>query len=106
MIVNSAYYPGEYDEPPSPSVWHRLNRLPLVLGGCQPPWRSQFPNGAELSSRMDHQRFGKVVGYEASHDFHNGTAPEPAILIEQDSDHTSVWGSCATCAATFDVKTP
>ena len=78
----------------------------LFLVGCEPPGRSQFPKGSQLYDRTDHHRFGTVVGFEAEHDFHNGTAPEPAILIEQDSDHTTVWGACTTCAATFDVKTP
>ena len=80
--------------------------LPLILGGCQPAWRSQFPDGTQLFDRTDHHRFGKVVRYEASHDFHNGTAPEAAILVEQDVDHTAVWGACATCAVAFDVKAP
>ena len=80
--------------------------LPLILGACQPAWRAQFPDGTVLFDRMDHHRFGKVVGYESSHDFRNGAAAEPAILIEQDSDHTQVWGACATCAATFEMKAP
>lgn len=80
--------------------------LPFVLGACQPEWRGQFPNGARLYDRTDQHLFGKVISYEALHDFHNGTATAPAILIEQEGDHTQVWGSCATCAATFEVKTP
>ena len=80
--------------------------LLFILSGCEPAWHNQFPNGSQLFDRADHHRFGKVVGYEDIHDFHNGTVPAPAILIEQDSDHTTVWGSCATCAATFDVKAP
>ena len=43
---------------------------------------SRFPNGTKLYDRTDHKYFGKVVGYEERHDFHNGTAPAPAILIE------------------------
>ena len=31
MIVNSAYYRDDYDLPPPPSIWHRLNRLLWVL---------------------------------------------------------------------------
>lgn len=80
--------------------------LVLILTGCQPSWRSQFPKDSLLYNREDHSRFGKVVGYEEAHDFHNGAGVEPAILIEQEGDHTTVWGSCATCASTFDVKTP
>ena len=80
--------------------------LPLILAACQPAWRTQFPDGTQLFDRADHHRFGEVVGYEALHDFRNGTAAEPAILIEQDSDHTQVWGACATCAATFEMKAP
>ena len=78
--------------------------LALMLGGCQPSWRSQFPRDSVLYDRSDHHLFGKVVGYEDKHDFHNGTGPQAAILIDQESDHTTVWGSCVTCAATFDVK--
>ena len=80
--------------------------LLMILGGCEPAWRTQFPKGSTLYDRTDHHLFGKVVGYEESHDFHNGTQAEPAILIEQESDHVTVWGSCATCAASFDIKTP
>ncbi len=80
--------------------------LLMILGGCEPAWRSQFPKGTQLYDRADHHLFGKVVGYEESHDFHNGTQPEPAILIEQESDHTQIWGACGTCAASFDSKMP
>ena len=81
--------------------------LPLVfLAGCERAWHSQFSKGTQLYDRTDHHRFGIVVGYDEQHDFHNGTSLEPAILIEQDGDHATVWGSCATCAATFDVKAP
>lgn len=78
----------------------------LILAGCEPAWRSKFPKGTQLYDRTDHHLFGAVVGYDEHHDFHNGTTPEAAILIEQDGDHTTTWGSCATCAVTFDVKTP
>ncbi len=78
--------------------------LALILAGCQPSWRTQFPKGSVLYDRTDHHRFGKIVGFEETHDFQNNTPPESAILIEQDSDHTIIWGACATCAATFDVK--
>ncbi len=80
--------------------------LLMILGGCEPAWRSQFPKGSLLYDRADHHLFGKVVSYEESHDFHNGTHPEAAILIDQESDHTTIWGSCATCAVSFDVKIP
>ncbi len=80
--------------------------LLMILGGCEPAWRSQFPKDSLLYDRTDHHLFGKVVGYEEAHDFHNGTQPESAILIEQSSDHATVWGACATCAASFDIKTP
>ena len=80
--------------------------LLMILGGCEPAWRAQFPKGSLLYDRTDHHLFGKVVSYEESHDFHNGTPPEPAILIEQENDHTQVWGACATCAASFDIKAP
>ena len=84
-----------------------LTGLALVLlVGCEPSGRAQFPVGSQLYNRTDHHLFGKVVGFEATHDFHNGTPPEQAILIEQESDHTTVWGACTTCSATFDVKTP
>ena len=29
--MNPAYYREDYDEPPPPSIWHRLNRLLWVL---------------------------------------------------------------------------
>ena len=83
-----------------------LAPLLLIFSGCEPPWQSQFPKNSQLYDRTDHHRFGKVVGYDSAHDFHNGTAPEPAILIEKDEDHTTVWGACATCASSFDVKGP
>ena len=43
----------------------------LVVVGCEPSWRSQFKDGAKLYDKNDHRYFGKVVGYEASHDFAN-----------------------------------
>ncbi len=81
--------------------------LLLIVTGCDSPWRSRFPIGTKLYDEEKHQYFGKVVVYEDHHDFQNGTEPTPAILIEQDdAGHTRVWGSCATCAATFQVIAP
>ena len=81
--------------------------LLLIVTGCDSPWRSRFPIGTKLYEQEKHQFFGKVVAYEDRHDFHNGTDPAPAILIEQeDAGHTQVWGSCSTCAATFQVILP
>ena len=78
----------------------------LALWGCEPAWRAEFKNGAKLYDKGNHHYFGKVVGYTEVHDFHNGTAPQPAILIEPEGsgDAGRVWGACSTCAATFDVK--
>ncbi len=79
--------------------------LLLMVAGCDSSWRSRFPVGTKLYDETDHHFFGQVVAFEDSHDFHNGTGPVPAILIEQaDAGHTRVWGSCATCAATFSVE--
>ena len=80
--------------------------LLLAVAGCGPTRPSQFKDGAKLYDRESHQYFGKVVGYEEVHDFHNGTAPQPAILIEP-ADGSAAgrsWGACSTCAAIFDVK--
>ncbi len=81
--------------------------LLLTLSGCEPSWRRQFPDGTKLYERTDHKYFGKVVGFEPRHDFHNGTAPDAAILIEPaEEGQTPQWGSCATCAATFQIEAP
>ena len=81
--------------------------LLLTLSGCEPSWRTQFPNGTKLYERSEHKLFGKVVGFEAAHDFHNGTPPGAAILIEPAEEGLpQQWGSCATCAATFQVEAP
>ena len=81
--------------------------LLLSLSGCEPSWRSQFPNGTKLYERTDHKYFGKVIGYETSHDFRNSTPPGPAVLIEPaEAGQPAQWGSCATCTATFKVETP
>ncbi len=79
--------------------------LLLVLGGCGQNWRSQFPDGTRLYEKGSRQYFGKVVRYDPRHDFHNGTPPEAAIQIElADGGQEPVWGSCATCAATFQAE--
>ena len=80
--------------------------LLTLLGGCQPAARSQFKDGAKLYDKQTHEYFGKVVGYEDVHDFHNGTTAQPAILIESSDGGATArtWGACNTCAATFDVK--
>lgn len=78
----------------------------LVVAGCEPSWRSQFKEGAKLYDKNGHRYFGTVVGYDATHDFHNGTAAQPAILIEpaEGGEAARIWGACSTCAATFDVQ--
>lgn len=79
----------------------------LTLSGCEPSWRRQFPDGTKLYERSERRYFGKVIGFEASHDFHNGTTPAAAILIEPaEEGQAPQWGSCATCAATFQVEGP
>lgn len=79
----------------------------LVLGGCEPAWQARFPTGTKLYEKTGHRYFGKVVGFESQHDFHNGTPAQPAIQIEQDdAAHTTVWGACSTCAASFDIEAP
>ena len=81
--------------------------LLLVVTGCESSWRTHFPIGTKLYEQTDHHYFGKVVSYEDRHDFHNGTDPAPSILIEQaDDGHAQIWGSCSTCAATFQVVAP
>ena len=84
-----------------------LASLSLALSGCEPSWRAQFPNGTKLYEQADHKYFGKVVGFEAAHDFHNGTPPGPAVLIEPaEAGQPQQWGSCPTCAATFELGAP
>ncbi len=81
--------------------------LMLLLSGCDSSWRSRFPVGTKLYESEGHRLFGKVVGYENRHDFDNGTAPVPAILIEAaEGGHERVWGGCATCAASFELEKP
>ena len=81
--------------------------LVVLFSGCDSSWRSHFPVGTKLYDSTSHQYFGQVVSYENRHDFGNGTDPGPAILIEQaDGSHERVWGSCATCAASFEVRAP
>ena len=84
-----------------------LATVSLLLSGCEPAWRTQFPNGTKLYERAGHKYFGKVVGFEAAHDFHNGTPPGAAVLIEPaETGQPQQWGSCATCAATFELEAP
>ena len=80
----------------------------VALCGCEPSWSSQFRPGTKLYEREGHRYFGKVVGYEAQHDFHNGTPPQAAVLIEtaEGDKETQVWGACSTCASTFKVEAP
>ena len=78
--------------------------LLLVLGGCEPSWPARLPLGARLYEREGHRYFGKGVGFDAAHDFHNGTGPKPSILIEQPEGQEKVWGACATCADTFQIE--
>lgn len=82
--------------------------LLMVLCGCDPAWKTQFREGSKLYDKNGHNYFGKVVGYDAQHDFNNGTQPQAAILIEpaEGGADARVWGACATCAATFDVEVP
>ena len=81
--------------------------LLVLFSGCDSSWRSRFPIGTKLYETEGHRLFGKVVGYENSHDFANGTGPGPAILIESaGGGQERVWGSCATCAAEFETETP
>ena len=82
--------------------------LMVTLCGCGPAWSSQFHPGTKLYERKDHHYFGKVVAYEAEHDFHNGTPPQAAVLIEpaEGGEAARVWGACSTCASTFTVEQP
>ncbi len=77
-----------------------------LLGGCAPSWQSQFPTGTRLYEQSGERYFGRVIAFDARHDFHNGEAPYPAVLIEQADGGEKVWGACATCAATFQVNPP
>ncbi len=85
-----------------------IGMLLVVLCGCEPSWKSHFRQGAKLYEKSGHRYFGKVVGYEAAHDFHNGTSPQPAILIEpaEGGEAAQTWGACSTCDATFDIGAP
>ncbi len=81
--------------------------LLLALAGCTSPWRDRFPDGSRLYERDGHKYFGKVIAYDPRHDFGNGMAAGPAVLIQSaGGGHPPVWGSCATCAATMDVEKP
>ena len=81
--------------------------LLVLFSGCDSSWRTRIPIGTKLYEGTNHQYFGKVIGYENQHDFSNGTDPCPAILIEPaDPGREKVWGSCATCAASFDMQAP
>ena len=81
--------------------------LMLFLSGCDSSWRASFPIGTKLYESEGHRLFGKVVGYQDRHDFDNGTTPGPPIMIEAaDGGHEHVWGSCATCAASFELEKP
>ena len=79
--------------------------LLLAAVACGPTRPGLFRDGVKLYERETHQYFGKVVSYEAGHDFHNGFPPQPAILIERDEGKGDpTWGACSTCAAVFEVK--
>ncbi len=79
----------------------------LIMSGCDPSWRNQMPNGTKFYQQADHKYFGKVIAYEARHDFHNGTPPGPAVLIETTvPGQAPQWGSCVTCAASFRIEAP
>ena len=81
--------------------------LLLLFSGCDSPWRTRFPIGTKLYENAGHRYFGQVVGYEDSHNFGNGLASSPSILIESaEGGHERVWGACATCAALFDTEKP
>ena len=78
--------------------------LLLATVACGPTRPAQFRDGAKLYERETHRYFGKVVRFEASHDFHNGTPPQPAILIENDVSKVQSWGACSTCAVVLEAK--
>lgn len=80
--------------------------LVVALCGCEPSWTSQFKPGTKLYEKNGHRYFGKVVAYEPTHDFHNGTPPQAAVQIELSEGGAAArtWGACSTCAATFDVE--
>ena len=76
-----------------------LERLRARRGG------GSFPMAPSSTNAPTTSIFGKVIGFEARHDFHNGTAPDAAILIEPaEAGQVPQWGSCATCAATFTTE--
>ena len=77
----------------------------LATVACGPTRPAQFRDGAKLYDRETHQYFGKVVGYQADHDFHNGFAPQPAILIDKgEGQGDPTWGACSTCAAVLEAR--
>ena len=81
--------------------------LLLALAGCTQPWRNRFPDGSRLYARDGHKYFGKVIAYDPSHDFGNGTAAAPAVLIElAEAGQAPLWGSCETCAMTLEIEKP
>ena len=87
-------------------IVHCCLAVVLVLSGCGPSWPARFPMGTRLYERPDHRYLGKVVGFDAARDFHNGTGPKAAILIEQPAGEGRIWGACETCAASLEVEKP
>jgi hypothetical protein len=80
--------------------------LLLALGGCGSSWQAQFPVGARLYERPGHIYFGKVVGYDARHEFANEAGARPAILIAQAAGGGEIWGACQTCTDSMDIEKP
>ncbi len=79
--MNSAYYREEYDLPPPPSIWHRLNRLlwvllmltmvATVIGAFLPELQKQRNEVAERArltrlidvQRKMHSRYEREIGW-------------------------------------------
>ena len=79
------------------------------LSGCEPAWRNQFPDGTKLYEQTGHKYFGKVVGLRSRARFpqrHPALGVRPILIEPAEEGQTPQWGSCATCAATFQTEAP
>ena len=79
----------------------------MAVVGCGPTRPAQFKDGAKLYDKQSHQYFGKVVGFNADHDFHNGMPPQPSILIEPADGNaaTRSWGGVQHVYGDFRCET-
>ena len=70
------------------------------------PCRQELPVGSQLFTRDNpHTLYGRVVGHDSSHDFHNGMGPRAAAEIAlEDGSGRRVWAACETIPLIFEVR--